>query len=210
MIYTTSEFLFISERYFLAFFETNIYRRTSFFGDNYVQLKTEKNKQEEFLEMLQQNEGILIKVCICFTGRKRDDFQDLYQEIARTLWESWPSFRRESSQSTWVTRIALNVAGDEVTKRRRQPQFVELDENLYDTIAEEANDTIYNRLYNLINALDNDNERKLLFLYLDHKQLREIAEITGTTEEAIKQKLYRIKQKLRNLKETEDEQQKQQ
>ena len=194
----------------MAFFETNIYRRTSFFGDNYVQLKTEKNKQESFLEMLQQNEGILIKVCICFTGRKREDFQDLYQEIARTLWESWPSFRRESSQSTWVTRIALNVAGDEVTKRRRQPQFVELDENLYDTIAEEANDTIYNRLYNLINALDNDNERKLLFLYLDHKQLREIAEITGTTEEAIKQKLYRIKQKLRNLKETEDEQQKQQ
>jgi RNA polymerase sigma-70 factor (ECF subfamily) len=173
-------------------------------------LKTEKNKQEEFLEMLQQNEGILIKVCICFTGRKREDFQDLYQEIARTLWESWPTYRRESSQSTWVTRIALNVAGDEVTKRRRQPQFVELDENLYDTIAEEANDTIYNRLYNLINALDNDNERKLLFLYLDHKQLREIAEITGSTEEAIKQKLYRIKQKLRNLKEIEDEQQKQQ
>ena len=206
----TSEFFFISERYFLAFFETNIYRRTSFFGDNYVQLKTEKNKQESFLEMLQQNEGILIKVCICFTGRKRDDFQDLYQEIARTLWESWPTYRRESSQSTWVTRIALNVAGDEVTKRRRQPQFVELDENLYNTIAEEANDTIYNRLYNLISALDNDNERKLLFLYLDHKQLREIAEITGTTEEAIKQKLYRIKQKLRNLKETEDEQQKQQ
>ena len=206
----TSEFFFISERYFLAFFETNIYRRTSFFGDNYVQLKTEKNKQESFLEMLQQNEGILIKVCICFTGRKREDFQDLYQEIARTLWESWPTYRRESSQSTWVTRIALNVVGDEVTKRRRQPQFVELDKNLYNTIAEEANDTIYNRLYNLINALDNDNERKLLFLYLDHKQLREIAEITGTTEEAIKQKLYRIKQKLRNLKETEDEQQKQQ
>ena len=147
--------------------------------------------------MLQQNEGILIKVCICFTGRKREDFQDLYQEIARTLWESWPSFRRESSQSTWVTRNALNVVGDEVRKRRRQPQFVELDKNLYNTIAEEANDTIYNRLYNLISALDNDNERKLLFLYLDHKQLREIAEITGSTEDAIKQKLYRIKQKLK-------------
>jgi len=61
--------------------------------------------------MLRQCEGTLVKVCFYFTGRRRDDFRDLYQEIACNLWEAWPSFRGDSNVNTWVTRIALNVAG---------------------------------------------------------------------------------------------------
>lgn len=115
------------------------------------------------------------------------------------------TFRGESDLNTWVTRIALNVAGQEIRKRKRLPQFVELDESFYDTLADEATDLRYHRLYDLIDRLDDDDERKLLFLYLDRKRLREIAEITGTTETAVKQKLYRIKQKLNDLKTAEDE-----
>ena len=78
-------------------------------------------------------------------------------------------------------------------------------QSFYDTLADEATDLRYHRLYDLIDRLDDDDERKLLFLYLDRKRLREIAEITGTTETAVKQKLYRIKQKLNDLKTAEDE-----
>lgn len=168
-------------------------------------MKVDARQHTEFLKMLRHCEGTLIKVCLYFTDRSRDDFRDLYQEIACTLWEAWPTFRGESDLNTWVTRIALNVAGQEIRKRKRLPQFVELDESFYDTLADEATDLRYHRLYDLIDRLDDDDERKLLFLYLDRKRLREIAEITGTTETAVKQKLYRIKQKLNALKTTEDE-----
>lgn len=168
-------------------------------------MKVDARQHTEFLKMLRHCEGTLIKVCLYFTDRSRDDFRDLYQEIACTLWEAWPTFRGESDLNTWVTRIALNVAGQEIRKRKRLPQFVELDESFYDTLADEATDLRYHRLYDLIDRLDDDDERKLLFLYLDRKRLREIAEITGTTETAVKQKLYRIKQKLNDLKTTEDE-----
>ena len=155
--------------------------------------------------MLRECEGTLVKVCLYFTNRSRDDFRDLYQEIACTLWEAWPTFRGESNLNTWVTRIALNVAGQEIRRRKRLPQFVVLDESFYDILAVEATDIRYHRLYNLIDRLDDDDERKLLFLYLDRKRLREIAEITGSNEAAVKQKLYRIRQQLIEMKQQDSD-----
>ena len=52
-------------------------------------MKPDERQQSEFLQMLSQCEGILIKACLYFTDRRRDDFRDLYQEIVCTLWESW-------------------------------------------------------------------------------------------------------------------------
>ena len=51
-------------------------------------MKTDVRRHTEFLEMLRQCEGTLLKVCLYFTDRRRDDIRDLYQEIACTLWES--------------------------------------------------------------------------------------------------------------------------
>ena len=117
-------------------------------------MKVDARQHTEFLKMLRHCEGTLMKVCLYFTDRSRDDFRDLYQEIACTLWEAWPTFRGESDLNTWVTRIALNVAGQEIRKRKRLPQFVELDESFYDTLADEATDLRYHRLYDLIDRLD--------------------------------------------------------
>ena len=164
-------------------------------------MQAEAHQHAEFTQMLRECEGTLVKVCLCFTDREREDFRDLYQEIACTLWNSWNSYRGESSLNTWVTQVALNVAGQEFRKRSRMPQFVALDESIYDTIADEATDIRFQRLYSLIDRLERDEDRKLLFLYLDKKRLREIAVIAGITEAAVKQKLYRIRQQLLELRE---------
>lgn len=92
-------------------------------------MKVDARQHSEFLKMLRVCEGILIKVCRYFTRRRPSDFRDLYQEIVCTLWESWPEYRGESAPATCVTRIALNVAGQEIRKRKRMPLFVEYDEN---------------------------------------------------------------------------------
>lgn len=162
-------------------------------------MKSDSCQQTEFLEMLRQCEGTLMKVCLYFTDRQSDNIRDLYQEIAVNLWNAWPAFRGESSLNTWVTRIALNVAGQQLRKRKSRPQMVEMDERFYDMLADEATDQRYQQLYRLIDRLENSADRRLLFLYLDRYRLREIAEMTGTTEAAVKQSIYRIKQKLIEL-----------
>ena len=50
-----------------------------------------------------------------------------------------------------------------------------------------------------------DDEKKLLFLYLDRKSSREIAAITGTTEANVRQRIHRIINRIKTLKQQEDE-----
>lgn len=168
-------------------------------------MRADERQQTEFLEMLRQCEGTLLKVCLYFTDRRRESVRDLYQEIACVLWESWPKYRGESKLNTWVTGIALNVAGQELRKRNKAPLFVELDESLCDTLADEQGDSLYRRLYRLIDRLGNDGDRKLLFLYLDGKSNHEIAGLTGLTVVSVKKRLHRIKIKLKELNTQEDE-----
>lgn len=155
--------------------------------------------------MLHECEGSIVKVCLYFTRHQQEDFRDLYQEIVCTLWESWPNFRNQSSINTWVFRIAFNVAGQHVRRKRRRPEFVQYDAEYYSALVEESSDPYCQRLYQLIDKLQNEEDRNLLFLYLDRHRLREIAEIYHTTETAVKQRLYRIKQLLQKIEQETDE-----
>ena len=55
-----------------------------------------------------------------------------------------------------------------------------------------------------IDRLDNDDDRKILYLYLDKLPLSQIAQILGTSTAAVKQKLYRIRIQLKKLKDQEE------
>lgn len=168
-------------------------------------MKNVSRQEQEFMEMLRQCDDILVKVCVCFTNRSREDYRDLYQEIASTLWEAWPTFRGESGVRTWVTRVALNVAGDERRGRKRRPQFVELDESFYDIMEEETTDVCIRRLYELIDGIGNSVDKKILYVYLEHKDMMEVAQITGFSLAATRQRIHRVIKKLNVQKQKEDE-----
>jgi RNA polymerase sigma factor (sigma-70 family) len=59
------------------------------------------------------------------------DRDDLRQEIAVALWKALPSFRGESSERTWVARIAHNRGVSfRVRQARRQARLVPLPDEL--------------------------------------------------------------------------------
>ena len=120
------------------------------------------------------------------------------QEIVCNLWESWPNFRGDSSTDTWVRRVSLYVAVTEIRRHAKQPRFVPLEDWMYDTISEEI-DKAPPDYFRLISALEPD-ERALLYLRLEHLSIRDIAETLSTTEAAVKQRLYRLRQHIDKLK----------
>lgn len=156
----------------------------------------------EFLEMLNRSQRSIFQICLHFTDCQCDSVCDLYQEIACALWQSWPSFRGQSNTDTWVRRVALNVAVGEIRRRTRQPHFLPLESWIYESVAEEI-DKAPPDYYRLITALGAE-ERALLYLRLDRLPLCDIAAIFGTTEAAIKQRFYRLRQKINNLKEEQE------
>ena len=160
-----------------------------------------EGEEAAFLEMLGRSQRSIFQICLHFTDRRPDSIRDLYQEIVCTLWEAWPRFRGESSADTWVHRIALNVAVDEVRSHARQPRFVPLEDWMYDTVAEEVDKAPPDYL-RIVDALEPD-ERALVYLRLSRMSVRDIAETFSITEAAAKQRLYRLRQKIDKLKQQE-------
>jgi RNA polymerase sigma-70 factor (ECF subfamily) len=68
----------------------------------------DKNEQKQIFEKwLDQSKALVFKVVRAYALSPGDQ-NDLFQEITIQIWHSIPAFRRESSVSTWIYRIALN------------------------------------------------------------------------------------------------------
>lgn len=154
----------------------------------------------EFEQMLRRSRSILYRICLAFTDRQPCNIDDLYQEIVCNLWRGWPQFRNDCDPSTWVYRVALNTAGMELRRQKRadRPDIIPIDDRLRDSLAGEAADPLIEELYRLIDQLPDD-EKKLIFLYIDHLSHAQIAAIAGTSEDAVKHRIHRIKKKLITL-----------
>jgi RNA polymerase sigma-70 factor (ECF subfamily) len=154
----------------------------------------------QFGALLERHRGIVLKVASTYC-RNQADRDDLAQEIAVQLWRSFPRFDPARTFSTWMYRIALNVAISFIRSRHvRDRHSVPLDERVHDTTDERRTDTEADErttlLYALIDRLDPLN-RALLLLYLDERSHREIADVLGITETNVATKIGRLKQRLR-------------
>src|SRR5688572_3697352 len=63
----------------------------------------------DFEARIAAHRGILLKVAASF-ARDADERADLVQDIALQLWRAWPDYEPGRPFSTWMYRIALNVA----------------------------------------------------------------------------------------------------
>ncbi|WP_128548618.1 RNA polymerase sigma factor [Larkinella soli] len=156
--------------------------------------------EEDFLALLNAHRGILYKVCGLYLDTA-EDRRDLFQEMVLQLWRAFPSFRSESSPSTWIYRVALNTAisnfrkrGKEGKKRALTASDLQLPDTGYD---DGAND----RAILLREAIEGLNaiEKALILLYLDERSYAEIAEIAGIRLSNVGVKINRIKSKLKTI-----------
>lgn len=155
--------------------------------------------QAQFSELVSRHSGIVRKVAATYC-RDADDRADLAQEIMAQLWASWPRFDQSRSFTTWMYRVALNVAISKVRSFYRDSrQMVALNDSHLQVAAadidHETNDALV-LLDALIAELDPLN-RALMLLYLDDHSHREIAAILGISESNVGTKINRLKQRVR-------------
>jgi RNA polymerase sigma-70 factor (ECF subfamily) len=152
--------------------------------------------RDTFLDLLEQNQDVIHKICNVYT-RTGSDREDLFQEIVYQLWKSFPTFRGESSFSTWMYRVALNTALYAMRKFKTR-HTIELNENMSEARGvpepEKENDAI-SILYEAIETL-NGIDRAIILLYLEKKSYDEMARITGLTAKNVGVRLVRIRSKL--------------
>ena len=88
-------------------------------------------------------------------------------------------------------------------RNKRMPQFEELTSPMAETYMEHDDQQQLNRMYDLIHRLD-DEEQKLVFMYLDGLSGKEMAEVLGKAEGNVRIRLHRIKEKLKKLAQYEE------
>lgn len=161
----------------------------------------------QFENLLQQHAGIIRKVAFGYT-KTENDRHDLMQEIAFQLWRAYPRYSPDRAFSTWMYRIALNVAISFLRKTTRPGrETVPFDESAHDVAHEhpsspemEERSAVLQQLIAKCQPLD----RALLLLYLDDCSYREIAAVLGLTETNVATKLSRLKEQLRQKLTTKD------
>ncbi|MCB2408481.1 RNA polymerase sigma factor [Hymenobacter sp. BT178] len=154
----------------------------------------------DFLAVLNANQGILHRMCRLYC-QDADDRQDLYQEIVLQLWRAFPGYQPTAKISTWLYRIALNVAISNLRQRTRRPAPERLgdvppDLALPPDTGPDADDLA--ELYRAIGRLS-DVEKAFILLYLEERTYEEMADILGITQNNVRVKMHRVQDKLRQL-----------
>lgn len=149
-----------------------------------------------FADLLERHRKIVFKVANMYAWTP-EDRADLAQEIATQLWRAFPSCDPARPFSTWMYRVALNVAISHVRRDRRHQTTITLDEMQHD-IAASSDDTDeqLRELQRVITALA-PLDRALVVLYLDEHTNREIGEILGLTETNVSTRISRLKKRIR-------------
>jgi RNA polymerase sigma-70 factor (ECF subfamily) len=161
-------------------------------------------KEKEFLRLVSQHESLLHKICHVYANDALEK-QDLFQEIVIQLWKSFENFRNESKISTWIYRIALNTA---LTQKRRDKtkipiRFVDAlkDDRAVENESNRQDEKI-RLLYDAIAKLT-EVEKAIVMLYLDEKSYQEMEEVLGMNQGTLRVKMSRIKDKLRQITNTQ-------
>jgi RNA polymerase sigma-70 factor (ECF subfamily) len=156
--------------------------------------------KEKFLNLLQEHKGIIIKIS-CSYSSDRNDRDDLAQEIVFNLWKAFRNYTPDHKFSTWMYRVALNVAISFYRKEKRALRFTPYDERLMvyndDSDGTEDLDGKLGLLQNFMEGLK-ELDRSIVLLYLEGKSYSEIAEIMGMSESNVGTRLNRIKSYLKS------------
>ena len=158
--------------------------------------KTEQ--YEYFLDRYGQQVFVLVdRIVSC-----QEDAEELTQDVFLKAFQQLSSFKAESSFSTWIYRIATNVAISAVRKKRNDvlrlddSVFANLSDTQVDEALEDDSEEQMERLQQAMNQLEADERALITLYYLEEKPLAEVAFILEITEGNAKVKLHRIRKKL--------------
>jgi RNA polymerase sigma-70 factor (ECF subfamily) len=123
------------------------------------------------------------------------DRDDLFQDIALAIWKALPRFRNESSERTFVFRIALNRGMTFLAQRRQvSPINDESKCRIYGEIqrSEFARDQEQSRLISAIQSLALE-YRQVITLTLEGFSYAEIADVLGSAKSNVGVRLNRAR-----------------
>ena len=148
-------------------------------------------------DMLRSHRARIDRVAFAY-GKGPADRDDIAQEIAVQLWRALPRLSPDLPESSWVYRIALNVAiaHARAATRRARP-LVDHDVSNLPTAGMRDTEGDLERLRACLDEFA-DFDRALVLLWLDGEDHASIGRVLGLSTTNVGTKLQRLKQRLRD------------
>ncbi len=170
-----------------------------------------------FEELVRRYDRDVLRLALNLMKRP-EDARDVYQEAFLKVYRNLHRFRFECSFYTWLYRIVTNVCLDQLRRRQARPedQAPELnsahhEEGITDFFERQREDRPTldpeRRLFGkeikarIATAMERLSPRERIVFEMKHYQglkLRAIGDVLGTTEETVKNSLFRATRKLRS------------
>jgi RNA polymerase sigma-70 factor (ECF subfamily) len=199
---------------FSAFGQTSAsYRAGGRPDDTMLIRQAQEGNTDAFEQLVRHYDQTVLRLAMHLTG-SQDDAQEIYQEAFLRAYRNLPRFRFECSFYTWIYRIVTNLCIDHLRKNQFRAREVSTE-----TSAEGNEEQIVDRMPDhrpgasperallsqelrdrILRALHKLSPRERMVFELKHYhglKLQMVAVILNTTENTIKNTLFRATQKLR-------------
>ncbi|MBI4513905.1 MAG: sigma-70 family RNA polymerase sigma factor [Gemmatimonadetes bacterium] len=151
-----------------------------------------------FKELYERYERRVYGFCLRYLGDP-DAAADLFQEVFKRVVDARREYRPRGRFASWIFTIAHRVCVDHARSRERAGALAarladgtaQVQGEVEDRLARQA------ELQSLLSSLAREQRDVLLLSKYYGLSYREVAEIVGSTETAVKQKVYRALQTLR-------------
>jgi RNA polymerase sigma factor (sigma-70 family) len=160
-----------------------------------------------FARLVEETRGIVCAIALAVT-RDVTTSEDVAQDVYLHAWQGLPRLRHVTSFLPWLRELARNRARMAVrgALRRRQREDVPMDDTVLTLATDPAPDALATVLDAEARALlaealatVPDGAREVLVLYYrEERSVRQVADLLGLTEAAVKQRLARARQALRS------------
>lgn len=166
-----------------------------------VRLVTHKGKNEWFSVLYERYSDKVYRKCLSFE-KDKDAALDLAHDILIKVFLQLSKFQERSRFSTWLYSVAYNYCVEYTRKKNRLPLSIfddgriDVEDDYEDWEIAESQEKALSRALDKINPED---KALLLLKYQDDISIKEIMEVYKISESAVKMRLARARQRVKEL-----------
>lgn len=149
--------------------------------------------REEFDIKYNKYSKELMNISYGYTRNKDDSF-DVIQNVFYKLFNSNKKFKTDNDEKYWMIRVTINESLDLLRKRKKE---IVVDENTIDVMTNDNEDKEkelkLKKLSLLVKELPKNYKSVIILFYYDLLPIKEIVKILGISESAVKKRLERAR-----------------
>ena len=165
-------------------------------SDEYLVTESRKGNATAFKELVERHEGKVAGVVKSILG-DAVEASDVGQEVFIRFYEALDKFKGESTVSTYLIRIAINLSLNEIKKQKRKNFFLKPMEAGYQAKANDDGSDLKEMIQYEIRQLDFDFQTTITLRMIEGYSTEETAEILGIPLGTVLSRLSRAQKRLK-------------